>query len=63
MSFDTTHGLSAFSFICLESNACLLACLLATQLSAFTKHIPVKDVNELYISQVFVILYLSCFRR
>ena len=58
MSFDTTHGLSAFSFI-----ACLLACLLATQLSAFTKHIPVKDVNELYISQVFVILYLSCFRR
>ena len=59
MSFDTTHGLSAFSFICLESNACLLA----TQLSAFTKHIPVKDVNELYISQVFVILYLSCFRR
>ena len=61
MSFDTTHGLSAFSFICLE--ACLLACLLATQLSAFTKHIPVKDVNELYISQVFVILYLSCFRR
>ena len=38
-------------------------CLLATQLSAFTKHIPVKDVNKLSISQVFIILYLSCFRR
>ena len=62
MSSDTTHGLSALSRIGLEST-CLLACLLATQLSAFTKHIPVKDVNELYISQVFVILYLSCFRR